>query len=256
MEDWIAHRIDSAHVVKPSAATRKRSYLYTVTEFIDGQTLTQWMIDNPRPGLETVRGIVEQVARGLRAFHRLEMLHQDLRPDNILIDRTGTAKIVDFGSTHVAGIAEEPSQPGSPLLGTAQYTAPEYFLGDPGSPRSDQFALGVIAYQMLSGRLPYGAEVAKARTKAAQAKLIYTSVLAADREIPAWVDEVLRRATHPDPRKRYEDLSELVYELRHPNAAYLSRTRPALIERNPVGFWRTLALILLIIVVVLLYRAS
>jgi serine/threonine protein phosphatase PrpC len=252
MEDWVAHRIDSAHVVKPGAHTRKRNYLYTVTEFVDGQTLTQWMIDNPRPTLEAVRGIVEQVAKGLLAFHRLEMLHQDLRPENIMIDRTGTVKLVDFGSTRVAGIESDDEQ--SHLLGTPQYTAPEYFLGEPGTPRSDQFSLGVITYQMLSGRLPYGAEVAKARTKAAQEKLIYRSVLHNEREIPAWIDEVLRRATQPDPAKRYEELSELVYDLRHPNQAYLSRTRPPLIDRYPVTFWKVLSLILLILVVVLLFR--
>jgi len=250
MEDWIAHRIDSPHVVKPCAHTRKRNYLYTVTEFVDGQTLTQWMIDNPRPTLEAVRGIVEQVAKGLLAFHRLEMLHQDLRPENILIDRTGTVKIVDFGSTRVAGIESDEQA----LLGTPQYTAPEYFLGEPGTPRSDQFSLGVITYQMLSGRLPFGTGVAKARTKAAQEKLNYRSVLHDEREIPAWIDEVLRRATQPDPAKRYEELSELVYDLRHPNAAYLSRTRPPLIERYPVTFWKVLSLILLILVVVLLFR--
>jgi hypothetical protein len=109
---------------------------------------------------------------------------------------------------------------------------------------------------MLSGRLPYGAEVAKARTKSAQEKLIYRSVLGHDREIPAWFDEVLRRATHPDPAKRYEELSEFVYDLRHPNRAYLSRVQPPLIERHPVAFWKTLSLILLLIIVVLLFRAS
>ena len=75
-----------AETLPPS---RKRNFLYVVTEYIDGQTLTQWMIDNPKPALETVRGIVEQIAKGLRAFHRKEMLHQDIRPDNIMIDKTG-----------------------------------------------------------------------------------------------------------------------------------------------------------------------
>ena len=86
MEEWIARRINSPHVLKPCLQTRKRNYFYIATEFIDGQTLTQWMTDNPKPALETVRGIVEQIAKGLYAFHRQEMLHQDLRPDNIMID--------------------------------------------------------------------------------------------------------------------------------------------------------------------------
>ena len=103
MEEWVARRINSAHVLKPCEHTRKRNYLYVVMEFIDGQTLAQWMIDNPKPDLETVRGIVEQIARGLQAFHRMEMLHQDLRPANIMIDKTGTVKIIDFGSTRVQG---------------------------------------------------------------------------------------------------------------------------------------------------------
>ena len=107
MEEWVARRVNSAHVLKPRIQSRPQNYLYVVTEFVDGQTLTQWMIDNPRPDLETVRGIVEQIAKGLQAFHRLEMLHQDLRPDNIMIDRTGTAKIIDFGSVRIAGITDD-----------------------------------------------------------------------------------------------------------------------------------------------------
>ncbi|HWK48395.1 MAG TPA: bifunctional protein-serine/threonine kinase/phosphatase, partial [Steroidobacter sp.] len=141
LEDWIARRIDSPHVVRACAPTRKRSYLYTVTEFIDGQTLTQWMIDNPKPTLSTVRGIVEQIAKGLQAFHRLEMLHQDLRPENLMIDATGTVKIMDFGSTRVAGIAESASFVSDLPEGTVQYTAPEYFIGEVGSSRSDLFSL-------------------------------------------------------------------------------------------------------------------
>src|SRR6266851_2139077 len=141
MEEWVARRINNPHVLKPCSQTRKRNYLYVVMEFVDGQTLTQWMIDNPKPDLETVRGIVEQIARGLQAFHRMEMLHQDIRPDNIMIDKTGTVKIIDFGSTKIAGVAEAaPAAIENDILGTAQYTAPEYFLGGPGTPRSDLFS--------------------------------------------------------------------------------------------------------------------
>jgi serine/threonine protein phosphatase PrpC/predicted Ser/Thr protein kinase len=254
-EDWVARRISSAHVVKPCLQTRKRNYLYSVTEFIDGQTLAQWMIDNPQPDVETVRGIIEQIAKGLRAFHRLEMLHQDLRPANVMIDATGTVKIIDFGSTRVAGLREIASPiERSDLLGTAQYTAPEYFLGDGGSTRSDQFSLAVIAYQMLKGQLPYGTQVAQCRTRAAQKKLRYQPIREHDRGVPTWIDDVLRKALHPDPYKRYEDLSEFVFELRQPNQSFLNKARAPLMERNPVLFWKILSLILAVAVVVLLAR--
>ena len=253
MEDWIARRINNAHVLKPCAQTRKRNFLYVVTEFIDGQTLTQWMIDNPKPDLETVRGIVEQIAKGLRAFHRLEMLHQDLRPANIMIDSTGTVKIIDFGSTRVAGIIEMTTPiRRDGILGTAQYTAPEYFLGEQGSERSDMFSLSVIAYQMLTGKLPYGAEVAKCKTKAAQNKLMYDSLRYENREIPAWVDDAIRKAAHPNPYKRYEDLTEFIFDLRHPNQAFLNKTRQPLLERNPLAFWKGVSFILALIIIVLL----
>ncbi|MBX3659446.1 MAG: bifunctional protein-serine/threonine kinase/phosphatase [Ramlibacter sp.] len=253
LEEWVARRLNSAHVLKPCVPTRRRSAIYVVMEFIDGQTLSQWMIDNPRPDLETVRGLVEQIARGLLAFHRLDMLHQDLRPENIMIDTTGTVKIIDFGSTRVAGLAETAAPGGrEDVLGTLQYAAPEYFLGETGTPRSDLFSLGVITYQMLSGRLPYGAQVARARSRAAQNKLVYESVLDETREIPVWIDGVLRRAVHPQPLKRYAELSEYLQDLRVPNREFLSRSRPPLIERSPVLFWKGLSLILAVLVVVLL----
>ncbi len=256
-EEWIARRINSAHVLKPYVPTRKRHYVYVATEYIDGQTLSQWMIDNPRPTPEAVRGVVEQIAKGLLAFHRLEMLHQDLRPDNIMIDKAGTVKIIDFGSTRVASLMETETASGhKDILGTAQYSAPEYFLGEGGTTRSDIFSLGVITYQMLTGKLPYGAEVAKCRTRAAQNKLRYDSVLYGDQGIPAWIDGVLRKAVHPDPAKRYGELSEFLYDLRHPNRTFLDKSRPPLLERNPVAFWRGVSLILAAIIVVLVVLQS
>lgn len=252
LEEWIARRISSPHVLKPCLQTRKRNFLYIVTEFIEGQTLTQWMIDNPKPNLETVRNIVEQIAKGLRAFHRLEMLHQDLRPENIMIDSTGTVKIIDFGATKVAGI-EEISSPikHANRLGTAQYTAPEYMLGELGSSRSDLFSLGVITYQMLTGKLPYGTQVAKTTTKAEQKKLKYTAI-PEDSGIPLWVDEALRKALLPEPYKRYQEISEFIYDLRHPNKEFINKTRPPLMERDPVVFWKSISFILLIIIILIL----
>lgn len=253
MEEWVARRIDSPHVLKPSPLSRRRNFLYVVTEYIDGQTLTQWMIDNPAPDLETVRGVVEQIAKGLRAFHRREMLHQDLRPDNIMIDKTGTVKIIDFGSTRIKGVAEaEPSGLHGDILGTLQYTAPEYFLGEGATSRSDLFSLGVITYQMLTGKLPYGAQAAQARTRAQFGKLRYRSAALGDRAVPVWVDGALERAVHPHPSKRYDSLSEFLFDLRQPNANYVTSPAAPLIERNPLLFWKSTTIVLTLAVIVLL----
>ena len=253
MEEWVARRLDNVHILKSCAPPRKRGFLYLVTEYIEGQTLDQWMRDNPRPELETVRAIVEQLARGLQAMHRQQMLHQDLRPSNIMIDRAGTVKIIDFGSVRVAGIAEA-SNPAErqPILGTAQYTAPEYFLGEPGTARSDLFSLAVITYEMLSGRLPYGARVARATTRAAQHRLVYESVLDDERTIPAWVDGALRKALNPNPYKRQDELSEFLHDLRRPSQEFMRKGRPPLMESHPILVWKTIALLLSLAVVALI----
>lgn len=255
MEEWIARRINSPYVLKPCVQSRKRNYLYLSMEYIEGQTLTQWMRDNPQPDLTTVRGIVDQIAKGLMAFHRLEMLHQDLRPENIMIDNTGTVKIIDFGATKVAGV-DEISTPitQTERLGTAQYSAPEYFLGETGTTQSDLFSLGVITYQMLTGKLPYGVEVAKTSNRKEQKKLQYSSVLKYNQEIPVWVDGTIKKAIHPDPFKRYEELSEFMFDLSHPNKEFLKEKRPPLLERDPVVFWKGLSFILSITIVVLLIK--
>lgn len=253
MEEWVARRLNNAHLLKASAPGRQRNYLYTVTEYIEGQSLAQWMRDNPLPGVEAVRNIVEQVAKGLQALHRQEMLHQDLRPDNIMIDNAGTVKIIDFGSVRVAGIAEITGiAQQQHILGTMQYTAPEYFIGETGTPRSDLFSLGVIAYQMLSGRQPYGTSVARATTRAAQRKLAYQSVLDAERAIPVWIDGAIRKAVQPNPLRRHDALSEFIYDLRHPNPAFLREGQAPLMERNPLLFWKGLSLILFVMLVILL----
>ena len=173
MEEWIARRINSPHVLKPCPQTRKRNYLYIVTEFVDGQTLSQWMIDNPKPDARNGARIVEQIAQGPAGFppagdaasgpaarKHHDRQHRHREDHRFRLDPRGG---------HGRRWRRPPSAAAS--LGTVQYTAPEYFLGEAGTPRSDMFSLGVIAYQMLSGRLPYGAEVPKARTRAGAAQI-------------------------------------------------------------------------------------
>lgn len=252
LEEWVARRLNHAHVLKPCKRERKPQYLYVAMEFIEGITLAQWMRDHPRPSLETVRGIVEQIAKGLQAFHRAEMLHQDLRPENIMIDRNSVVKIIDFGAVRVAGLEESHPLESLPVPGAIQYMAPEYFLGEPGSPQSDQFSLGVIAYQMLTGKLPYGAQAAKIKSRTQLQRLSYLSAIDGYNGIPSWIDDALAKAVHPEPHKRYPALSEFMHDLRHPNRQFLDRHRSGLIEKNPLLFWKTTSLLLLLLVIILL----
>lgn len=252
MEEWIARRISSPYVLGAPEPSRERTGLYVVTDFIEGQTLRQWMQDNPKPKFEQVRDILEQVIRGLRAFHRREMLHQDLRPENIMIDADGVAKIIDFGSTYVAGVQEAaPQREEDGILGTMQYTAPEYFSGEPVSWRSDLFSLGVIAYEMLTGVLPYGTQVSKVRGPSDRMRLRYRNARDDAHPMPEWLDDALRKAVHPDPALRHDALSEFAANLRAPSISYASRNHVPLAARNPERFWKTLSGVLALACLVL-----
>lgn len=252
LEQWIAKRVNNPHVAKAIDVKRKQNYLYLVSEYIEGISLNQWMIDNPKPSLESVRDIIEQVVKGVQAFHRQEMIHQDLRPNNIMIDNSGTVKIIDFGSTYITGVSDNHHE--QVLRGTMRYSAPEYFLGQWGTQGSDIFSIAVITYQMLSGKFPYKTDIALSRSLNAQRKLSYQSIINVDSELPLWIDDTLERALQVEPKYRYALLSEFIYDMRKPNKQFLAKSRAPLIERNPILFWQGLSFILFCVVLGLLFR--
>lgn len=222
-EEWVGKRINHPHVMKVYEHKKHRQFLYYAAEYIEGQTLRQWMNDHPKASLVETREIVNQIKNGLRAFHRMEMIHQDIKPENIMIDQNGTVKIIDFGSTKIAGL-EEITTPLERinLLGTKNYTAPESLLGYSGSVQTDVFSLGVITYEILTGKLPY--------------KNNKTYIPASS--IPIWIDNVLRTAVHPDPKKRYETPTEFIKALSQPTTQSSS-----MLERYPLTFWKRSAVI-------------
>ncbi|MDD5265532.1 MAG: protein kinase [Methylococcales bacterium] len=258
LEEWAGKRINHKNVLKVLTVTdREKSCIYYVTEFIEGRTLRQWMAANSKPDIRDVRKIVEQIAKGLRAFHRMEMLHQDLKPENIMIDDNGTVKIIDFGSVKIAGIAEiTPLDHGSGenLLGTLNYTAPEYHLGQRGTAKSDLFSLAVITYEMINGALPFGRDMPEKPNAINLAKLHYVPSFHNNAMVPIWIDGALKKGTSINPQFRYDNLSEFLYDLSTPNPKFLSAKESIpLIERNPLLFWKSLSVILLLTNLVLLY---
>lgn len=253
MEEWIVRRVENTHVLSAVAPPEKRTKFYVLSEFIEGQTLRQWMHDHPRASLQEVRDIIAQLINGVRAMHRRQMLHQDLRPENVMIDTSGTIKIIDFGSTFVAGVAETAqTPPRQEILGTMQYAAPEYFAGERAGPASDLYSIGVIAYEMLTGRLPYGTQVAHVRARKDLRSLHYVSARDDTNGVPDWVDAALKRAVHPVAANRHAVMSEFLADLKRPSALWSRQAARPLIERNPLTFWKTLSAVLGLIILILL----
>lgn len=245
MESWIGSRIQSPHVVRVVEPRRARSALYYLTEYVDGMSLARWMREHPRPPVDEVVSLMSQVARGVQAMHRRETLHQDLKPDNILIDASGQVKIIDFGSCRVAGIAEiDTPLTRDRALGTETYAAPEYRLGRAPDNSADQFALAVITFELLTGELPFGGRLAQCRSQRDFLATRYTPSYRLNPRVPVWMDGALRRALRFHPERRHGEVAELAHELQHPNPAYLEFHQRPLLERNPLRFWQGLAALL------------
>ncbi|SJM92432.1 Serine/threonine-protein kinase PrkC [Crenothrix polyspora] len=259
-EEWAGKRINHDNVLKILSSDRTKSCVYYVTEYLDGRTLREWITANPKADILTVRKIVEQIAKGLHAFHRKEMLHQDLKPENIMFDKNGMVKIIDFGSVKIAGISEIlPIDADSEdnILGTLNYTAPEYHSAQRGTVKSDLYSLAVITYEMLNGALPFGEDMPEKPSPGYLANLRYVPSFHHNPMVPIWIDGALKKATAITPHSRYNELTEFLYDLNNPNPSFMrSEDFIPLIQRNPLRFWQGLSVILMIIILILLYRIA
>jgi len=241
MESWIGARMSGPQIARVIPAPESRSCLYYLTEYISGPTLSQLLKERGILAIVDAVELTEQLIRGLRVFHRKDTLHQDLKPDNIVISAKGPI-IVDFGSCWVAGVAEVIAPfARETILGTVDYSAPEYRYGGTTGPASDQFSLAVLLYEMLTGKLPYGSHYAKATDLSSFQKLKYISAMQHNPLVPYWLDKALEKALHIYPTARYEALSEWLQDLKRPNPQWVSRRAQPLIERHPDKVWKILA---------------
>ena len=243
LEEWAMRRIGHQNVLKAAPQRAPRRHLFSVAEYVEGPSLMEWIHDHPQPDLTQVRDIVRQVASGLLALHRREMLHRDLRPHNILIDADGTARIIDFGSVQVAGLDEIAPRDveDAAFAGTLQYSAPELYRSERATPRSDLYSLGVIAYQMLTGALPYGSKIPATASASALRKLSYIPAESLNPAVPPWMDAAIARAVSVDPVRRYAELSEFTYDLANPNPEFAGRESVPLLQRNATRVWQAIA---------------
>ncbi|QID19007.1 bifunctional protein-serine/threonine kinase/phosphatase [Nitrogeniibacter mangrovi] len=251
-EEWVGQRIDHPNVMKTYENPRGKQFMYYLGEHIVGMNLREWMQDNPSPPLDAVRAVIRQVIAGLRAFQRADMVHQDLKPENIMIDRDGRVKILDFGTVLIAGTDEiaSPLDKSVPQ-GSVNYVAPEYLMGEPGSFRSDLFSLAVITYEMITGALPFDEPAIKRTRIGSYTELRYIPARHRRHDLPIWVEACLKKALQPNPAQRYEAFSEFEQDFTVPNPLLEAdlRRRP-LLEKDPARFWKALAIALLVLNIV------
>ncbi|EDY84793.1 protein kinase domain [Verrucomicrobiia bacterium DG1235] len=247
MEGWIGKKLQHERLAAAFSPPKGQNFLYTILEYIEGESLDKWIESNPNPDTRQVTTIAREILQGLRVMHRMEMLHQDLKPSNVILHPTRGAVIIDFGSTHVAGIQEiDTPFEREQALGTLGYSAPEYFLGKKPTRKSDMFSLGVIVYEMLTGKLPYGEKYERCQSVRDFAVLEYVPATKYNSHVPVWLDGAIRKAVSYNPKLRYESYSEFEYDLEHPNPKFLPENAGPFIERNPALFWKLVAGALLV----------
>lgn len=251
-EAWVGERIKHSHVMRVEHVRNESKFLYHVCEYIEGQTLNEWIHDNPNPTIAQVRDIISQVISALRAFQRLDLVHRDLKPDNIMIDQYGHVKLIDYGTVYVASLDEnqETIQEDVPH-GSLNYIAPETLLHMHSDNMSDLFSLGVICYEMLTGELPYKPMQRAEVTFNNYNELHYRSIKQFRPELPHWIDASLQKATEANPKERYQAFSEFFSDLSKPsNNAVESYKKQPIMQRNPVQFWQSISLILFICLII------
>ncbi len=190
---------------------------FITMEFVDGTDLKSLLGTRGRFSPKDAIAVMKQVCEGLQAAHTEDVIHRDLKPQNILIGRDHRVRIVDFGlarSFDHTGITRTGT-----VLGTPHYMAPEQALGGQSDARSDIFALGVVFYELLTGELPFPAEnmiesfLARTRDRARPIHSI-------DSSIPQWLARIVMRCLDREPGRRYQNAQELLEEL---NAAEAPR---------------------------------
>ncbi|MFL5953939.1 MAG: serine/threonine-protein kinase [Gaiellaceae bacterium] len=182
-----------------------------VMEYVAGGSLEQRIDGGNRVEPSQALDWLEQAAAAIDAAHEAGIVHRDVKPGNLLLDDRDQIKVADFGIASSAGM-DSFTQTGT-ILGTAGYLSPEQARGEKATAASDVYALGVVAWELLTGRRPFAADSPTAEA-AAHANAPISSVHAANPALPRTYDAIFERALAKDPADRYPKAAELVGELR------------------------------------------
>ncbi|MGZ4835113.1 MAG: serine/threonine protein kinase [Terriglobales bacterium] len=238
-----------------------RSDVYMVMEWVEGRLLRQILNEEKKLSPERAVRIVLGICDALEYIHKHGIVHRDLKPENIMVDGNDRIKLIDFGVASSTGSRRITFTKLSDTLGTPDYISPEQVRGKRGDARSDLYALGVMLYEMLTGKVPFGGN---------NAFLIMNDRLLNNPVPPREIDpaispqlqEIIYRAMERDPKNRYATAHEFAWDLQHQDTVGVSERselRDWKRRRSPwtrkILFYVCLALIPVIIFALLLYIA-
>ncbi len=231
MEEWFLRRVAGRAFVEVHPLPR-RAHLYFVQREYPGRTLAQQLTSEGPLALADWLDVASRLLRALGQLHRRNILHRDIKPDNLHRGLDGELRLLDFGLAYCPQLSEDLQD--SP--GTPSYRAPESFEGAEPSPAQDLYAAGVTLYQLLTGGYPYG-EVEPFQRPRFGAP---ASVLRRRPDAPAWLEDWLQRAVAVDPDERFETAEEALLLLEQGERQPLARPLP-LLQRDPLRTWQVVA---------------
>lgn len=184
---------------------------YIVMEYVDGINLKQYLKKKRVLTWKETLHFSTQIAKALSHAHSKGIIHMDIKPQNIMLPRDGTAKVADFGIAQLEDMAEE-SEDSEEAVGSIHYISPEQARGEAVDARSDIYSLGVVMYEMLTGKLPFdGESVAEVAVK--HFTVVPEAPTAINPEIPPELEEITMRALQPNPDSRYHTINEMLEDL-------------------------------------------
>ena len=185
-------------------------FYYLILEYVEGMTLKDYMIKNPRIPIETIVHIAKQIASGLSHAHQNGIIHRDIKPQNILMNDNLTCKITDFGIARAYG--DTTLTQTNQMLGTVYYLSPEQARGNVATAQSDIYSLGILIFEMITGQIPFKGESAVAiALKHLQEEL--PDIDKYRENVPQSVKNIVLKATMKNPNERYISSKELFEDL-------------------------------------------
>lgn len=205
-----ASSLTHPHIVNVFDVGEDGDIYYLVMEYVEGQTLKEFIVENGQQSAETAVPIMQQLVSGISNAHYNGIIHRDIKPQNILMDKEGNVKVTDFGIA-MALSATAYTKTNS-VLGTVHYLSPEQARGGMATKKSDIYSLGIVFYELLTGELPFSGESAVSiALKHLQEET--PSVRALNPAIPQSVENVILKATAKEASVRYQSVDEMQDDL-------------------------------------------